>query len=254
MEFSSRSLIVFVGALAGGIVNGLTGFGTAITVLGIWLYAIPPTVAATLAIICSIASQLQTLPMIWRWIHWGRVIAFVVPGLLGVPIGTLLLPHIDPRVFKIGIGIFLVAYSGHVLARQVEHKIAWGGRAADAVVGFAGGILGGLAGLAGIFPVVWADLRGWSKEQRRSLVQMFNIAILSLALVSHAVSGLPDARFADGGDRGATRHHRRRAAWRLHLSPARRPQLSARHHGAIADFRRRADLDQRVTHPSGRGR
>jgi uncharacterized protein len=186
---SEQIAIVFAGALAGGIVNGLTGFGTAITVLGIWLYAIPPTVAATLAIICSIASQLQTLPMIWRWIHWGRVIAFVAPGLLGVPIGTLLLPHIDPGVFKIGIGIFLIAYSGHVLARQVERKITWGGHAADAVVGFAGGILGGLAGLAGIFPVVWADLRGWTREQRRSLVQMFNIAILSLALVSHAVSG-----------------------------------------------------------------
>jgi uncharacterized membrane protein YfcA len=188
MEFRDIA-IVFAGALAGGIVNGLTGFGTAITVLGIWLYAIPPTVAATLAIICSIVSQLQTLPMIWRWIHWGRVIAFVTPGLLGVPIGTLLLPHIDPKVFKIGIGICLIAYSGHVLARRVEHKIAWGGHAADAIVGFVGGILGGLAGLSGIFPVVWADLRGWSREQRRGLVQMFNIAILSLALVSHAVSG-----------------------------------------------------------------
>jgi uncharacterized membrane protein YfcA len=186
---SEQIAIVFAGALAGGIVNGLTGFGTAITVLGIWLYAIPPTVAATLAIICSIASQLQTLPMIWRWIHWGRVIAFVTPGLLGVPIGTLLLPHIDPRIFKIVIGIFLIAYSGHVLARRVERKIAWGGHAADAVVGFIGGILGGLAGLSGIFPVVWADLRGWTREQRRGLVQMFNIAILSLALVSHAVSG-----------------------------------------------------------------
>jgi uncharacterized membrane protein YfcA len=186
---SEQIAIVFAGALAGGIVNGLTGFGTAITVLGIWLYAIPPTVAATLAIICSIASQLQTLPMIWRWIHWGRVIAFVAPGVFGVPIGTYILPHVDPKMFKIGIGIFLIAYSGHVLARRVERKIAWGGHAADAVVGFAGGILGGLAGLAGVFPVVWTDLRGWTREQKRSLVQMFNIAILSLALVSHAVSG-----------------------------------------------------------------
>ena len=92
-------------------------------------------------------------------------------------------------MFKIGIGIFLIAYSGHMLARQVEHKIVWGGRVADAAVGFAGGILGGLAGLAGVFPVVWTDLRGWTREQKRSLVQMFNIAILSLALVSHAASG-----------------------------------------------------------------
>jgi uncharacterized membrane protein YfcA len=187
---STQIAIVFAGALAGGLVNGLTGFGTALTVLGIWLYAIPPTVAATLVILCSTISQLQTLPMIWRTIRWEYVLAFVVPGLLGVPIGTYLLPHIDPRIFKIGIGVFLVAYTSYVLMRRARLKVSWGGGAADCVVGFAGGILGGIAGLSGVLPVVWTDLRGWSKEHRRGVVQIFNMAILSLALVSHAVSGL----------------------------------------------------------------
>ena len=186
---SEQMAIVFAGALAGGLVNGLTGFGTALTVLGIWLYAIPPTVAATLVILCSSISQLQTLPMIWRSIRWEYVLAFVVPGVLGVPIGTFLLPHIDPRIFKIGVGVFLVAYTSYVLARRVEQKITWGGAAADCVVGFAGGILGGLAGLSGVLPAVWTDVRGWTKEHRRGVVQIFNMAILSLALVSHAVSG-----------------------------------------------------------------
>ena len=45
--------LLLAGALAGGIVNGLTGFGTALTAIGIWIYAIPPTVAASLAIIAS---------------------------------------------------------------------------------------------------------------------------------------------------------------------------------------------------------
>ncbi len=186
---SQQIAIVFAGALAGGLVNGLTGFGTALTVLGIWLYAIPPTVAATLVILCSCISQLQTLPMIWRMIRWEYVLAFVAPGLLGVPIGTFLLPHIDPRIFKIGIGVFLVAYTSYVLARRVTIKSAWGGGVADCMVGFAGGILGGLAGLSGVLPVVWTDVRGWTKEHRRGVIQIFNMAILSLALVSHAVAG-----------------------------------------------------------------
>jgi len=186
---SQQIVIVLAGALAGGLVNGLTGFGTALTVLGIWLYAIPPTVAATLVILCSTISQLQTLPMIWRTIRWEYVLAFVVPGVLGVPIGTFLLPHIDPRIFKIGIGVFLVAYTSYVLARRVELTIKWGGAAADCAVGFVGGILGGLAGLSGVLPAVWTDVRGWTKEHRRGVVQIFNMAILSLALVSHAVSG-----------------------------------------------------------------
>jgi uncharacterized membrane protein YfcA len=187
---TEQMAIVFAGALAGGLVNGLTGFGTALTVLGIWLYAIPPTVAATLVILCSSASQLQTLPMIWPTIRWEYVLTFVVPGVLGVPIGTYLLPHIDPRLFKIGIGVFLVAYTSYVLTRRARVKMTWGGGIADCAVGFAGGILGGIAGLSGVLPAVWTDMRGWAKEHRRGVLQIFNIAILSLALASHIASGL----------------------------------------------------------------
>ena len=182
--------ILLAGALAGGVVNGLTGFGTAITALGIWLYAIPPTAAASLAIICSVVSQWQTVHLIWRAIQWRRVLIFVIPGLLGVPIGTLLLPHIDSHLFKLGLGFVLVAYPAYVLARRRPIASPWGGAFADGVVGFGGGVLGGLTGLSGVLPVVWTDVRGWSKEQRRSVLQFFNIAILSLALVSHAASGL----------------------------------------------------------------
>lgn len=181
---------VMAGALAGGIVNGLTGFGTAITAMGLWLYAIPPTVAASLAVICSSISQLQTLHLIWRQILWRRVLAFVLPGLVGVPIGTWLLPHIDPRLFKLGIGIFLVVYASYVLLRRGHLESAWGGRAADGTIGFGGGILGGLTGLSGVLPIVWVDVRGWTKEQRRAVVQSFNIAVLWLALASHAAAGL----------------------------------------------------------------
>jgi uncharacterized protein len=182
--------IVFVGALAGGIVNGLTGFGTAITALGIWVYALPPTVASSLAITCAAVSQTQTLHLIWRSIQWKRELCFVVPGVLGVPLGTLLLPHVDPTIFKLGLGFFLVTYPVYVLVRRRQIEKAWGGAVADGIVGFGGGVLGGLTGLSGVLPVVWTDVRGWSKEQRRTVVQFFNMAILSFALIAHAASGL----------------------------------------------------------------
>jgi hypothetical protein len=73
-----------------------------------------------------------------------------------------------------------------------SRHIAWalGGAAADGVIGFGGGFLGGLTGLSGVLPVVWTDIRGWSKDERRAVVQSFNMAILSLALVTHAATGL----------------------------------------------------------------
>jgi uncharacterized protein len=84
----------------------------------------------------------------------------------------------------------LIAYPAYVLARKRPIASPWGGAVADGVVGFGGGVLGGLTGLSGVLPVVWTDVRGWNKEQRRSVLQFFNLAILSFALVSHAASGL----------------------------------------------------------------
>jgi uncharacterized membrane protein YfcA len=186
---SEQVVIVLAGALAGGVVNGLTGFGTAITAMGLWLYVLPPTVAASLAVICSVVSQLQTLPMVWPTIRWQWALPLLIPGLLGVPVGTLLLPHIDARSFKLGIGAFLVLYSAYVLVRRTQISSAWGGRTADGVVGFAGGILGGLTGMSGVLPVIWTDIRGWTKEQRRGVMQAFNMSILSFALASYAYAG-----------------------------------------------------------------
>jgi hypothetical protein len=68
--------------------------------------------------------------------------------------------------------------------------MAAGGRGAEAAVGFAGGILGGLAALSGVLPTVWASLKGWPKDQRRVFFQAFNFTVLTAMLVASAASGL----------------------------------------------------------------
>ena len=40
--------VLLTGALAGGFVSGLAGFGTGLVALGIWLYAFPPAIAVPL--------------------------------------------------------------------------------------------------------------------------------------------------------------------------------------------------------------
>jgi len=183
-------MIVGLGALAGGFVAGLAGFGTGITAMGVWLYVLPPSVAATLVVVCSAASQVQTLPKIWHAIDPKRVLPFIVPGLIGVPFGTALLSMVDVKTFKIGIGCLLLAYTTNALLVGKRPPSSWGGRTADGTVGFFGGVLGGLAGLSGPLPTMWASLRGWSKDQRRAVFQAFNLSILIAALLSHTVAGL----------------------------------------------------------------
>jgi len=186
----SYEIIVLLGGLAGGLVNGLTGFGTGLTALTFWLYVVPPVVASPMVVICSVVGQLQTLPKIWHAISWRRVMPFIIGGLLGVPVGTWLLPSVPVQAFKIFIGVFLICFCGFMLASGKTFKIAFGGRVADGGIGFIGGVLGGIAGLSGAPTTIWASLRGWGKDEKRSIFQAFNLTILATAFLSQWAGGL----------------------------------------------------------------
>ena len=181
--------LLFLGALAGGFVSGLAGFGTALMTLGIWLYVLPPSAAVPLVLICSVVGQSWTLPSMWRSFDFTLVWPFLIGGLAGVPIGTLLVAHADPHVFKLTIGVFLLVFP---VALYFSGPMAFrfGGKVADAAIGFAGGILGALAGLSGPLPILWASIRGWDKDERRGIFQTYNWTILTAALCLQAASGL----------------------------------------------------------------
>jgi uncharacterized protein len=181
--------VLFLGALAGGFVSGLAGFGTALMALGIWLYVLPPSVAVPLVLICSVIAQTATFPSIWRTIDFSLVWPFVIGGLAGVPLGTMLIAQADPNVFKLSVGVLLLIFPVALYLQRAPMAFSFGGRAADAAVGFAGGILGGLAGLSGPLPILWASVRGWSKEQRRGIFQTFNWSVLAAALSLQAGTG-----------------------------------------------------------------
>jgi uncharacterized membrane protein YfcA len=182
-------LLIFLGAFAGGFVSGLTGFGTALAAMPIWLYAVQPIVAAPMIVICAIVAQLQTLPAIWHNIDWRRAVPFIIGGLMGVPVGAALLAQVPILWFKILIGFFLIVYCSFMLLKRSLPNVSWGGNRVDMVVGLAGGVLGGLAGLSGVLPTIWVSLKGWSKHVKRSLFQTYNLTILIFALVSQAVGG-----------------------------------------------------------------
>ena len=182
-------VVLLLGALAGGFVSGLAGFGTALMALGIWLYVLPPSIAVPLVLICSIVAQTSTLPSFWRSFDFRLVWPFLIGGLAGVPLGTLLIAHADPGTFKLSVGVLLLIFPTALYLNRNPTAIRFGGRAADAAIGFAGGILGGLAGLSGPLPILWATVRGWDKDERRGVFQTFNWTVLSAALCLQAGTG-----------------------------------------------------------------
>jgi uncharacterized membrane protein YfcA len=66
------------------------------------------------------------------------------------------------------------------------------GRLRHAVVGFGGGLVGGLTAMPGALPAIWCDLRGMPRDQQRGLVQPYIVTMqlfaLTLMLSRHSVS------------------------------------------------------------------
>jgi uncharacterized membrane protein YfcA len=182
--------VLMIGALAGGFVSGLAGFGTGLVALGLWLYVFPPSIAVPLVLICSIVSQTSALLTSWRVIDFKLVWPFLVGGLAGVLPGTMLVAHADPRLFKLSVGVLLLVFPTALYFNRRPLALQFGGRAMDALVGFAGGVLGGLAGLSGPLPTLWASVSGWGKDERRGVFQTFNWTILTAALCLQTVTGL----------------------------------------------------------------
>jgi uncharacterized membrane protein YfcA len=186
---------VVCGALLAGFVNGLSGTGYALISLGLWLHAMSPQTAAPLVAFCSVVGHLQSLPRIWHGVRWHRLWPFLLAGLIGVPIGTALLAHIQVQPLKLAVGVFLLLYAAWMTLVRRPPVVYGGGRWADATVGFIGGLLGGMASVCGPPPAIWAQLRGWDMHEQRGVNQPFNMSILTTALFTAAIAGYIDRTF-----------------------------------------------------------
>jgi uncharacterized membrane protein YfcA len=182
-------ILVVAGGFLGGLSSGLTGFGFGLSSLPLWAFVLAPSVSSPLVLVCSLVGQLQTLPRIWHALDFRRLAPFVIAGVIGVPLGVWILPRVSPEAFRLGLGAMLVVVCGMLLLLRVE-KRRESHRVSDTLVGFGGGVLGGITGLSGVLPTIWAELHGWGKDERRAIFQGFNLSILVFALVSQGVAGI----------------------------------------------------------------
>ncbi|MBN8955950.1 MAG: sulfite exporter TauE/SafE family protein [Rhizobiales bacterium] len=174
---------IWAGAFLGAVASGGAGFAFAITAAALWLHVLDPIRAALLLVACSLLLQLFTIWPLRHYIQMQRLWPFVAGGLIGIPIGVVLLAYTRADVVKVGLGGFLTLFGLYALLAPRLPVVTAGGRGADAAVGFAGGILGGLGGFSGVLPTIWTQLRGWPKDVARGVYQPFIIFAQFVTLV-----------------------------------------------------------------------
>jgi uncharacterized protein len=181
--------VLAVGAAVAGLVQGISGFAFAMVAMSIWVWGVDPQLAAVMAVFGGVTGQIISAIRVRRGWHLSILWPFVLGSAVGIPIGTRLLPFLDPNRFKLVLGGLLVTCCSAMLATSRLPRIDKGGKGADAGVGVLGGIMAPLSGFSGLAPALWCTLRGYTKDEHRAVLQNFNLLVLSATFGSLVWSG-----------------------------------------------------------------
>ncbi len=182
--------VVALGAVVAGFVQGLSGFAFGLVAMSFWAWTLEPRLAAVLAVFGALTGQVIAAVTVRRGFEIQRLLPFVLGGLAGVPLGVLLLPHLDVNWFKAILGMLLVVWCPAMLMAKNLPHIKSGGRLADGAVGLAGGVMGGIGGFTGTLPTLWCTLRGFDKDEQRAVIQNFNLSMLLVTMGCYGATGL----------------------------------------------------------------
>lgn len=188
----AETLVLLGGCFVAAFASGMAGFSFNLIAAGILYHWLPPQQTAPVMVIASLLIQGATVGVVWRSMRWAAIRPYVIGGALGTPFGVIILRHADPTAIVAGVGVLLVGYASYTLARmalRLSPRSLRAGAGADAGVGFAGGVLGGIGGFSGALPAMWTDLKGLRKDEARAVLQPFIIAMQVVAAVSLFAGG-----------------------------------------------------------------
>ena len=157
-----------------------------------WLHFLSPAHATALIVAYGLIVQGISVWKLRRSLQLARLLPFLLGAVIGVPIGVELLRWASPTTLRISIGIVLILFSLYNLMRPQLAPVT-AGKAADGVIGVLNGVIGGATGLAGIVVTIWSTLRGWPRDEQRTVFQPVGVGVFLLTGIWLGGTGLVDA-------------------------------------------------------------
>jgi uncharacterized membrane protein YfcA len=183
-----RVLWVIFGTAAGGLVRGLTGFGSALVAFPILSLFLGPVLAVPVIVVLDAVLTLPLLPGALRRCRWREVLPLALGAAVAIPLGARLLVTLDGDLLRRATAAMIVVFVA-VMACGWRYR----GRTRPLVsagVGALAGAMGGATGLSGP-PVVLFWLGGESDAStvRANLIASFGLMTV-VTVTSYWLGGL----------------------------------------------------------------
>ncbi|SKA27703.1 sulfite exporter TauE/SafE family protein [Consotaella salsifontis] len=187
----------------GSFVQGLTGFGLALTSVPLLSLVVGVKTAVPLA---GLFGWLVTFPIVWAMrehIQWKAALVLFVGSLPGSWLGAEMLKRLPGEAILLAMGVVLVLSSIYALIAKGP-VIKRAPTSATLLTGFFSGALGASVGEPGPPVIAYASLLPWSADQAKSTLVCFFMLqmagavfsfyqkdLLTAAVLTHFVQSIP---------------------------------------------------------------
>ncbi|WP_377812120.1 sulfite exporter TauE/SafE family protein [Bradyrhizobium oligotrophicum] len=186
----AAALSIFAAAL----VRGFTGFGFALTAVPLLGLFMPPTQSVPVAVCLQLLIGLGDLPRASRVCDWPSLRWLILGGVIGSPIGVLVLSLVSASAARLLIALITV---GAVVLLNAGFRLTTApARRITALVGLTAGMFNGLAGMPGPPVIVYYNSGAFGRIAARASMMVFFLVSSIVATATLASFDLLDLHVA----------------------------------------------------------
>ena len=179
-------MVVFVATLF----RSAFGFGESLVAVPLFALWIPLNEAVPLSVLLSITIAVIVVIQDWNKIHLKSAGSLILYTLIGIPLGLLLLTHVNERIVKGILGTVIALFSGYLLTGKQLKELKTDKHAWLFGCGLLAGILGGAYGINGPPLVIYGAKRRWSAQHFRATLQGYFVVASFVGMIGYWLSGL----------------------------------------------------------------
>ncbi len=182
--------MVFTGFifLFSGLVQGLTGFGSALVAIPLLSFFLDIKVAIPLCILNSLIITSYLSQRLYQHMEKRKLTPLCIATIPGILLGTYFFKKGDSQLLSLIFGILLIVYGLYNLfsnPQQNNIKSFW-----SYIAGFFSGLIGAILSTGGPPVIIYTLQSGWKKDEIKATLTGYFFFTATLTALAHLLTGI----------------------------------------------------------------